>query len=488
MSLRSYLFSLIGGLILLFTLVQLALLYWLEQNIQQDVDHKVMHINEKALALTLDKVFVTDELQEVAQPKNVTAQKHVNSDNKNVANNNIEIIKFTGGNGETPHTIIELDHEIPAGTNHIDKKKLTTEFKIQIEKILKQENITVPENANSTVIIKDNKVQQHWITEVPLVQESKTAVLITSIKYSLMIGAIIALFFAYWLSVQFNKPLKQLSLGFKQLSQGNYKKSVKVQGVKEIRTTIGLFNAMVLKLDQLSQAEKHHKEIAHLAELGEVSRGLAHTLRNPIHTIGLSIDQLQNNELNIKQKEHLLTTVQQKISTLDKSIKALLTLTTTGIIRNDTIPLLAVIQDIMLEYKTDQVNTLRFDLSVDAKTTIVGAESEIRSVLHTLIINACEASPENGTISINAITQNNSIIITVTDQGQGINKSITEHLFQPHISTKPEGAGMGLYIANRIISLHYNGHLTLKNNIKNEVITGCIARALFSLEPIKKDT
>ena len=84
--------------------------------------------------------------------------------------------------------------------------------------------------------------------------------------------------------------------------------------------------------------------------------------------------------------------IQTKISHIDNNIKSLLTLTTTGISRDQQVPVLAVVQDIVLECKSAPIPSQSFTLAIENDLFIFGAESEIRSILHTLIINACEAN------------------------------------------------------------------------------------------------
>ena len=155
--------------------------------------------------------------------------------------------------------------------------------------------------------------------------------LVNLVQWSIIGSALLALTVAFWLSTKFNRPLKQLSQGFDKLAKGDYNHHVEASGVKEIRQTIKHFNDMVKRLHKLTEQESHHKELTHLAELGEVSRGLAHTLRNPIHTIGLSVEQLQDSELSQEKKQALITTIKSKIIHIDRHIKALLTLTTSSI-------------------------------------------------------------------------------------------------------------------------------------------------------------
>ena len=503
MSLRSYLFSLIGSLIILLTVSQLTLVYWIDKNLAEEVEIQARDLSRQVFELAFDKIDNIEQHTSRLNRKVVKTERRLNN---GVVEESIKVIELPPAEASQHLEMLkelkesntqknkaqitidfseeyqDKDSSKPSQENAPQRHLLIKEFETIVKGIHDEHiNIIADEDIATVVVQSSNNVKQHWISNGKNLKiTSKTENLIHSIQWLLVISAIIALIFAYWLSAQFNKPLKELATGFKRLSQGDYQQIVKEQGVKEIRSTIQHFNQMVIRLSQLTQAEKQHKEIAHLAELGEVSRGLAHALRNPIHTIGLSLEQLSQDGLSSEQRLSLLTTAQNKISHIDKNIKALLTLTTTGISRDDHVPVLAVIQDIILEYKSCNLAESsikhKFDIDVDKNMNIQGDESEIRSILHTLIINACEANTENNTIKISANIKDNQLIIKVVDNGSGLDESISEQLFQPHISTKAEGAGMGLYIAKRIICLHYQGDLTIKNNTKQQ---GCTALACF---------
>ena len=504
MSLRSYLFALVGSLIVLLTVTQLFLVYWIESNLAEEVELKARHLSEQVIELAFEKIDTTDLHEKVVNHRVIHKQS---TSNDKIIEKYIEVIslptKKVKDNQVFTKVLIqnELNESNTAGIQihfenkselinnqeeasknnilpHINKVILKKELKTLINTIHDQQvQIFTSDDSQAFVFQSPNMISHQWAVQHR--EKSKTQSLIDYIKAILVICCIVALIFAYWLSIQFNKPLKQLTDGFKKLAHGNYHHQVPEQGVKEMRTTISHFNQMVTRLDKLTQAEQQHKEIAHLAELGEVSRGLAHSLRNPIHTIGLSIEQLTENNLSTDKRSALLKTVQNKISHIDKNIKALLTLTTSGISRDDKIPILAVVQDIILEYKLCQEKPVTFNLKIEATLHIDGAESEIRSILHTLIINAAEACISSGIVNISAqISDGKLLHISIVDNGTGMDKSINESLFQPHVSTKPEGAGMGLYIAKRIISLHYQGDIILTNNAPQ---IGCTAIAIFSI-------
>ncbi|GAA6206535.1 HAMP domain-containing sensor histidine kinase [Thalassotalea sp. SU-HH00458] len=481
MSLRNYLFILIGCLITLLTITQLVVVNWIEKNLASEVDFQARHYSDQIIELAVEKL-------DAQQSPSVIIKHTIDDEEKvKVINKNIDI--FSVDSNELLTEIeVELakpqkhDSNVDNQSSELDRKILTREFKALVANIHEEKAKILKHNAtdNNGTSTSPKTVSHTWITSKSISPSSK--VLFEKIQLTLIIIGILGLIFAYWLSTKFNKPLKKLSNGFSLLEKGDYHFQVEDKGVKEIRDTIRHFNLMVVRLSQLSQAEKHHKEIAHLAELGEVSRGLAHALRNPIHTIGLSIEQLSDQSLVQSQKENLIHTIQQKIENIDKSIKALLSLTTTGIKREENVPILGVVQDIILEYKSCTSKKIHFEIDIEQSLNIIGSESEIRSILHTLINNACEASHENATVYINAKLINSLLNVTINDNGMGLDKHIKKQLFQPHVSTKPEGAGMGLYIAKRLISLHYQGTLTLSNiKGKNGRIEGCSAQASFTI-------
>jgi signal transduction histidine kinase len=489
MSLRSYLFSLIGSLIILLTVTQLFLVYWIEQNLNQEVNVQARNLSAQVFELAFEEL----DNESLSTTKVKLISENINIDGITV------ITEDEGGNQQVifnkPQHVEKSDDEVTRPEKNIhfddsnDEKKLhrvKKEFRTIVERLYQKEReAEVAVQEHNLTIHSPEVVSHQWVKGFS--PESKTKQLLRNIQWVLILGGIIALIAAYWLSNQFNKPLALLSAGFKKLANGDYQHHVVEQGIQEMRITIQHFNDMVIRLNQLTQAEQQHNEIKHLAELGEVSRGLAHSLRNPIHTIGLSIEQLNDDDLSPKYRIKLIKTIQNKINHIDKNIKALLELTTSGLNRDDSIPILAVVQDIMLEYKSCHGKPQKFEIEIAADLSIIGAESEIRSILHTLIINACESnsentsSDENNTVTISANKVDGLITVIVIDQGLGLSSNIEKSLFQPHISSKPEGAGMGLYIAKRIISLHYNGSIHLENicNTNNQ-ISGCLAQADFN--------
>lgn len=87
--------------------------------------------------------------------------------------------------------------------------------------------------------------------------------------------------------------------------------------------------------------------------------------------------------------------------------------------------------------------------------------------MFNLIMNAIYFSPKNGLVTIELYEQKNNIVLSVSDQGKGIDETVIDKLFEPFFTTKPigEGSGLGLSVVHGIVASH-KGSITAKNRKK----------------------
>ena len=314
-------------------------------------------------------------------------------------------------------------------------------------------------------------------TNVPLENQAAKAKLDEfgeSLFTVILATSLLAMLLTYWLAHHITRPLSALASGHKQLGQGNLGIQIKLQGVKELKDILQGFNTMSQQLSQWRQKMDLMAQQQHLADLGQVAKGIAHSLRNPLHTLGLLSEQASF-EADEPQRQKINQQVQLKIALMDKNIQHLLALANENVNRSEHLPLNEVIQDILLEVSMGHKQQLVF--AADAINLVLPASAtEVRSILHAVIINAVEASAIDNTIQIACSVQDDYYCVKVTDNGQGIDASIKDRLFEPHISTKSEGSGMGLYLAKRIVSSHYGGDIKLEANPDG----GTIVSVLFA--------
>ncbi len=509
MTIKRYLFTLIGGLVIVIAAVQLLLISYFQQHLNQEVITKSQQLSTQIIDFAVEHVTLEgNESQNEAHDKLDTHNfgSHPLASETTTQNNCVisKTVKERVGsqeNIEKSYTSVQVDCDELVDVQHFEILTDDDENKLQMRVItpeqLQKEKLKWTQQLHK--IIEDthkNKTPQQsfsFIAKAPpqngqlktqltldssFSQSDTIDTLVNYMMYLIIGSSIVALLLALWLSHHFTKPLRTLSSGFSALQSGNLGVQIEEAGINDYRKTMASFNLMSQKLAQLAENEKTLQQQSHLAELGEVSRGLAHALRNPMHTIGLSVEQLKDDKLPLEQRLKLQEKIESKIKHIDKTIKALLTLTSGEIQRNDSVPIKSVIQDVILEMKSSGPH-IKLTLNGPPETlSIRAAESEVRAIIHTLVVNAVEANTQGKEISIELVDKGKTIEVIVKDQGKGIDSNIADKLFEPHVSTKSEGAGMGLYISRRLAKLYYGGDIVLENNTSG----GCCATVTLQKE------
>mgnify|MGYP000023500715 CR=1 FL=1 len=422
MSIRTVLFGGIIALLLLMALSQMALVYGFNQRLEQEISKQSEQLTRVVLQMTAEKLQPAGVSPEGGQQKTEQVKK---------VQREIKVIELEGDQQVIQHNLqTELQHQLHLITSDDAPPQLKT-----------------------------------WHVKS---QKGVSPVVADFMRYTLLLIALstlMAIGLALWLAHRFMRPLDQLVLGFRQLQQGALGHSIKEQGLREYRYVAQQFNTMSRQLADLAAQAEQARQQQHLIELGEISRGMVHALRNPIHTLTLLLEQVAaSDDAGLRTK--LAETAEQKMQQINRSLTALLTLSCDDINRSQQLSLRSVISDLMLEFSAAEV---RFELRGDDELFLAGAESELRAIVHAVLSNAVEASPPQGLIRLTLDATQRQL--TIADQGPGLAPGIAERLFSPHCSTKAEGAGMGLYIARRLLERHYQGSI----NLQNLPAGGCLA-------------
>jgi signal transduction histidine kinase len=268
---------------------------------------------------------------------------------------------------------------------------------------------------------------------------------------------------AAWMARRIAMPLRDLARASDQLGRGVLDQRVAPSGPAEVRRSLEAFNRMADDLARLQTEAAAQRDDRELAELGEIGRGLAHSLRNPLHALGLSLEALAGEaRADPDRAAGLAERGREQLARIDQALRGFLALSASSGAATTSVELDDVIGDVMLEASQRAQGRVRIERERSA-LRLPGVEAELRIILHALVINALEASPEGGQIRIHAASteSTDSVEIDVEDQGSGLAADIRERLFQPHVSSKPAGAGMGLYLAERLVRQRYRGTLNL---------------------------
>ncbi|MCP3963148.1 MAG: HAMP domain-containing histidine kinase [bacterium] len=261
-------------------------------------------------------------------------------------------------------------------------------------------------------------------------------------------------------------PLRRLSDAAVQIGDGALGTRVADPGAGEVGQAIEAFNRMSSRLEELDARARSLEANKHLGEIGEIARGLAHTLRNPLNALSLSVDELaapSAEPSTDKTSPGLAESARRQIRRIDQSIRSFLALASqSGGVLTD-VAVGELIEDVALEALQDGRGKARLDLELaEDLPRLCAVEPELRAVLQALVVNAVEASPEGGRVTIRAeAAGDHRLAIEIDDEGPGLAPEVRERLFTPHLSTKANGSGMGLFLAHRITTNRYGGALDL---------------------------
>lgn len=209
---------------------------------------------------------------------------------------------------------------------------------------------------------------------------------------------------------------------------------------------------------QLNQAEK-------LAELGRLVGVMAHEVRNPLAVIQMSIGYLENQLDNSapKVKKHLQT-IQEEIERANKIIQDIVVYTKPPASHYERINVntqvrLALARALM-ESDGRNIEVIK---NIDKNSITVEMDKEhLQQVLQNLLKNACQAMPAGGRLTVSSSSYLTFAEIRISDTGDGIPEDKVDKIFEPFVTTKRDGMGLGLFISRRLVE-RYQGEIVVQS-------------------------
>jgi signal transduction histidine kinase len=215
--------------------------------------------------------------------------------------------------------------------------------------------------------------------------------------------------------------------------------------------------------------ERRARHAERLAELGTLTGGLAHEIKNPLSTVQLNLQLLQEDmradDPAYSRLIHRLNTVKNETSRLRETLDDFLRYA--GRLELDRKPVeLNELLEELVDFFTPQAQAQRVQLRLrksDTPLTVPADAKLLKQALLNLMINGVQAmSSRGGEMILTVSAEPDDAVIEVIDTGPGIPPDSVERIFQAYYSTKKGGTGLGLPMAKRIVDEH-GGRLAVKS-------------------------
>jgi two-component system sensor histidine kinase FlrB len=213
------------------------------------------------------------------------------------------------------------------------------------------------------------------------------------------------------------------------------------------------------------EIESHRNE--KLSLLGEMAANIAHQIRNPLGSIELFASLLSRELKQNPGQYKLANSIIKGVRTINSTISNLLNFTRETKVEIRKYYLTEIIDDVILYLRHLIIEKdIEFINNIDEDDIIYCDKELFKQVIMNLIHNSIEAVSNKGRISISSENTNNETIITIEDNGKGIDENMINNLFMPFQTTKAKGTGLGLSIVYKIVKAH-KGNIIPESNGKN---------------------
>jgi len=208
-------------------------------------------------------------------------------------------------------------------------------------------------------------------------------------------------------------------------------------------------------------SERRARQAEHLAEVGTLTGGLAHEIRNPLSTLNLNLQLLREDLARPGRAAEprtlaRLDALEQEVRRLQGILDDFLRFAGKYELKAQVLPVNPVLEEAVAFYSERlaragiQVRT-RF---ADGLPLVAVDAARLGQALANLVLNAEAAMPNGGELIISTRPERRGVCINVTDTGTGIPPEHLDKIFKPYYSTRPGGTGLGLPTVRRIIQEH----------------------------------
>jgi signal transduction histidine kinase len=225
-------------------------------------------------------------------------------------------------------------------------------------------------------------------------------------------------------------------------------------GENEVGALAVAFNDMLERLDNAQDALVRNEK---LALAGQMAARVAHDIRNPLSSIKMETQLVRARVSGDVEAQASLDAVLHDIDQVESVIRDLLELARPGDLRRKPEPLNDVLSDALTQL-TPQFRHRRISVTTDFAPNLPLMSldrARLKQVFLNILVNASEAMPTGGNVHVATRLDGPSVLLVeICDDGVGVDPANVPLLFDPFVSSKPDGVGLGLVNAKAVVEAH----------------------------------
>jgi len=301
--------------------------------------------------------------------------------------------------------------------------------------------------------IRDARATVETASELDVRRGLKLAyVLLATVFWLAALGTLV------YMAHRISRPIHQLTDGLTKLAGGDLNARVEERRDDEIGRAIQAFNNMADKLQESTERLVYLRQVASWQSLG---RKMAHEVKNSLTPIRLTVEEMlaRHDDADRAFMAQATQIVVDEIETLERRVRAFSRFAAEPPVMPAPMDVNSLLQERIAFLKTAHPE-VAYDCRLDAVPSVVADQDLIKGILTNLLENAAEAAGQGGRILGVTKAAGGRVAIEVHDSGPGLSEQARSSLFQPTISFKKRGMGLGLSIARKSALLS-GGDLTV---------------------------
>ncbi|MGE5463792.1 MAG: sensor histidine kinase, partial [Syntrophothermus sp.] len=215
---------------------------------------------------------------------------------------------------------------------------------------------------------------------------------------------------------------------------------------------------------QVEESQQALLRVEKMAAAGRLTASIAHEVNNPLQSVQNCLHLAGREDLEPEKRREYFELAQKELDRLSKTVQRMLDFYRPGAVRVEQVDILDLLSHV-LSLTSSQLRSKNIHIKTqlpESMPEIFAVSSQIQQIFFNLILNALDAMPEGGELTVGAQAVTDGVEITFEDNGPGIPEERRENIFEPFFSTKEGGTGLGLTVSYNIATAH-GGTLDLVN-------------------------